>query len=92
VDEEELEARYTREDFAELRARERRDARAAAKAFAAACEIGDVHGFWVAVDRIFHETVDGLRLAMMKVARLPAVPPQIQEAFLELWIESKHIP
>jgi hypothetical protein len=37
-------------------------------------------------------TIDGWRLAMRGVGRLPLVSKKIQAAFLPVWIESKHMP
>ncbi len=39
-----------------------------------------------------HNEVDAWRLAMTLVAKLPRVSPEIQNAFVSIWIESKHIP
>ncbi len=72
--------------------RERRDAIAAGKAFAAACISGDVAGFYAAVDQINETTVDGWRHAAIGVSRLRNVASGIREAFLSVWIEHKHLP
>jgi hypothetical protein len=79
-------------DYADAMRRERRDNRAGAKAFATACARGDVEAFWEAVDFLNDWTVDGWRLAMKQLARMSAVTAEIQQAFLNLWIESKMLP
>jgi hypothetical protein len=77
--------------MAEMREQKReewREARKAATVFACVCKEGDA-------DRLYHaacwlnECIDAWRPAMVKVARLPHVIPEIQAAFLPVWIESK---
>jgi hypothetical protein len=69
----------------------RRDARQAATAFARVCAEGEA-------DKLYNthlwldETVDGWRLAMIKVGKLPSVSREIQDAFLPIWVEHKHLP
>src|SRR4051812_31902811 len=71
---------------------ERRNNRLGAKAFARACAAGDVEAFLAAVDFLNEQTVDGWRLAMIRASRLSVVSPEIQAAFLNIWIESKMLP
>ncbi len=71
--------------------REDRDSRAWALAFSAACEQGDVEEFLAIVSRSI-EVVDGWRLAFRKVARLRRISPKIRAAFVNVWVESKHLP
>ena len=78
-------------DPAEYLRQERRQARRAARAFMVAVRAGDVEQFLMVVDLLHNETVDGWRLAMRGVARLQAVDRVIQQAFLNVWIESKHL-
>ena len=80
------------EDLREAYARECRDARAAAKIFAAACASGDAAAFYRAVDRLNVQGNSAWHWAMMRVARLPSVRPEIRAAFLTIWIESKMLP
>jgi hypothetical protein len=71
--------------------RERRQARQAADNFAAVCLGGDadaLHNASLWLD----ECVDAWRFAMAKVARLPGVSRDIQDAFLPIWIEHKMLP
>ena len=63
-----------------------------ASAFAASCRIGDVDIMLRAADFLNDRTIDGWRLVMRCIARLPAVSPEIRAAFLSIWIESKHMP
>ena len=86
-----MKAPLTDEDFRKEIARERRSALSVAKAFANAAEAGDVEAFYQAVD-MMPCAVDSWRLAFKKVARLPAVPDPIRDAFLPVWIESKMLP
>jgi hypothetical protein len=82
------------EEWPEWRARlleERRQARQAAGAFARVCEEGRADSLQEAAHWL-HECVDAWRLAMVKVARLPSVTPEIREAFIPIWIESKMLP
>lgn len=79
-------------DFETALAQERRDDLAVARAFSAACASGDVADFMEAVDYLNSRTVDGWRYAMLRVARLQAVSPEIRAAFLGVWIESKMLP
>lgn len=67
---------------------ERRDALKAAANFARACAEGDAEGLYNA-SLWLDETVDGWRLAMIKVAKLQAVSTAIQQAFLSIWVQHK---
>jgi hypothetical protein len=78
-------------EFRDQLQQQRRDARKAAANFAAVCSRGDADelynaGLWL------DECVDAWRLAMAKVARLPAVSRSIQEAFVPIWVEHKMLP
>ncbi|MCW5693098.1 MAG: hypothetical protein KIT48_12105 [Pseudolabrys sp.] len=75
--------------FRELQLAQKRADRAAARAFIDACRLGDAEALFSAVDAIAETTLDGWRLAMLGTAALPSVAPQIQEAFLAVWIEYK---
>jgi hypothetical protein len=79
------------DEFRQMLAQERRDAEAAAKAFAKACEAGDVAALYFAADQL-NATMDSWRLAMLRVSRLKGVSPEIRSAFLEIWVESKALP
>lgn len=84
-------ARAEREIRAALAA-ERKADRQGAAAFARACRDGDVELMLNAVDFLNANTIEGWRLAMRKVGVLPTVSPEIRAAFLNVWIESKHLP
>lgn len=79
------------DEFRAAMRHEQRQARAAARSFAAACKSGSVDDFADAVEGM-EFAVDGWRLAMLQVARLTAVNEEIQRAFLNLWIQHKHLP
>ena len=70
----------------------RRRNRNAARWLREATRDGDVERFQAAIHYIGEETVDGWRPAMRAIATLPSIPPEIQAAFLEVWILHKHIP
>jgi hypothetical protein len=79
---------------ADLRERLRAEKRAttkAAQAFAGACERGDLDEFSLAVDMV-DGSVDGWRLALIKASRLSSVSKKIKAAFLDVWIQHKHLP
>jgi hypothetical protein len=67
---------------------ERREAQKAADVFARVCEEGDATRLCHAA-QLLNECVDAWRPAMAKVARLSRVSPDVQNAFLDVWIESK---
>lgn len=73
-------------------AAERKADRRGARAFAEACQDGDVERMLAAVDFLNDSTITGWRLAMRQVGRLPSVSPEIRAAFLNVWIEAKHLP
>jgi hypothetical protein len=76
----------------ELR-KERRVERIAALDFVRACQADDVNKFFQAVDFINERTVGGWTTAIRKFAReVRTVSPEIQSAFLRVWIESKMLP
>lgn len=70
-------------------ARQRKNNRLGAARFVEACKSGDVEALIQAASFLHDETLDGWRLAMLKVGRLPAVSAEIRLAFLNVWIESK---
>ena len=72
--------------------RERRAARQAAANFAAICVRGDAGALYNPSQWLEESCHDAWRLAMSKVARLPKVSRDIQDAFLPIWIEHKHLP
>jgi hypothetical protein len=73
-------------------AEERRRNGLGARVFEAACRTGDVEAFLSAVDCINQDTVDGWRLAMLRVSRLPEVSQEIRSAFLNVWVEMNVLP
>jgi hypothetical protein len=73
-------------------AAERKADRLGARAFADACRDGEVDLMLRAVDFLHENTVDEWRHAMRQVGRLPAVRPEIRAAFLDVWMEAKHLP
>lgn len=78
----------------EFRARVRdelRYSRQIARYLAQACAEGDVDSFNQAAEDM-QLTTDGWRLAMVRIAKLTAVPPEIRNAFLDVWIQHKHLP
>src|SRR5712671_242405 len=79
-------------DHRDAIARERRKDLVGARAFVTACAANDVPGLLTAANFLNAETVDGWRLAMMGVMRLPAVTDEIRAAFLNVWIEAKTLP
>lgn len=79
-------------EMREALAAERKADRQGAAAFARACRDGDVELMLSAVDFLNENTIEGWRLAMRQVGTLPAVSPEIRTAFLNVWIEAKHLP
>ena len=79
-------------DFCAALAAEKATDRQGASAFAASCRAGNVSGMLWATGFLNNRTVDGWRLAMARVGRLSAVSPEVRAAFLNIWIESKHMP
>jgi hypothetical protein len=78
----------------ELRAQlkqERRDATEAAKIFARVCESGSEDELRGAAS-LLYEQIDAWRPAFVKVAKLPCVTKEVQNAFLSVWIENKMLP
>ena len=72
---------------------EERARRTAAADFVRACQSGDVHKLYEAVDFINERTVGGWTTAIRKLAReIRVVSPDIQYAFQRVWIESKMLP
>src|SRR5262249_33736794 len=63
----------------------------AATAFARICAEGAAQLLYDA-HLLVNEAVDAWEPAMRKVAKLPSVSPEIQNAFLPIWIESKMLP
>lgn len=76
--------------FSDIRA-ERAADRSAAKTFEEACASGDVNGFNESIESLKFSIV-GWRLGMKRVARLQSVSPDIQNAFVNVWVEHKHLP
>jgi hypothetical protein len=72
--------------------RERREASRAAAHFAAICAGGDADLLYDAALWLDQSYGDSWRLAMVKIAELPAVSHDIQKAFLPIWIEHKMLP
>jgi hypothetical protein len=83
---------FSEADAKRLLAQERRTDRSGARPFEAACRTGDTQAFFRAVDFINQRTIDGWRLAMRRVSRLPAVSQEIRSAFLDVWIQMKMLP
>lgn len=73
-------------------ANERKADRHGAQAFARACREGNVAMLLRAADFLNDSTIDGWRHAMREVGRMSAVSLDIQQAFLPIWIEAKHLP
>jgi hypothetical protein len=71
---------------------ERRQAEQAANVFARVCREGEADNLYNAHLLLNDSPIDAWRLAMAKVAKLPSVSPEIQCAFLNIWIESKMLP
>ena len=69
----------------------RREAMRAATAFARACEEGDPERLHRCAEWV-NDRIGAWLPAMRKVARLARVSPEIQEAFLPIWIEHKCLP
>lgn len=78
-------------DFHRALAEERRRDRAIAQALHDACKIGDVDRFYEAADLALNASIDGWRLGFKKIGLLGAVTPDIQAAFLRVWIETKSL-
>lgn len=71
----------------------REEAKAAAEDFVRACQTGDVAAFDAAVHRIYDVPTGAWWAAMRAVVKqVQAVSPDIQQAFLSVWIESKRLP
>lgn len=73
-------------------AAERKADRVGAAMFVRACRDDDPELLLNAVDFLNDNTIDGWRLAMRGVGRLPRVSEAIKAAFLPVWIEAKHMP
>jgi hypothetical protein len=71
---------------------ERRQARQAADVFVRVCREGDADRLYDAHLLLNQCVDDAWRLAMAKVAKLPHVTPEIQRAFIPIWVESKMLP
>jgi hypothetical protein len=72
--------------------KERQDAKRAADNFARVCKEGRPDQLYDAHLLLNECAGDAWRLAMKAVARLPSVAPEIRDAFLAVWIESKMLP
>lgn len=78
------------DDIREMRRDEIRRMREAALAFEAACQSGDVGQFYITADRV--NAAGAWAPAFRRVVRLSVMSPQIQQAFLEIWIASNTLP
>jgi hypothetical protein len=78
------------EIFAQRR-RERREAERAAAAFADMCRRGDAQELDAAACQLDDCGGDAWRIAMRKVAGLGLISGAIQEAFIPIWVERKHL-
>jgi hypothetical protein len=83
--------RHYPEDIRKMLTDEQRRARRAARAFVDACRSSDTCKLYEAVD-LLNETTDGWRLALKRVANVPAVSDEIRTAFLRVWVEMKMLP
>jgi hypothetical protein len=72
--------------------KEARQARQAADAFARICWEGDANHLYNAHLWLNECSSDAWRLAMTKVAKVPRVSSEIQDAFVGIWVESKMLP
>lgn len=70
---------------------QRRDERKAAKAFVRVCRDGDYELVYDAATWL-DQGMDAWRLAMAGVAKLPRVSPEIQGAFVPIWVMHKMLP
>jgi hypothetical protein len=70
---------------------EERQATEAAEVFARVCCEDRADLLADAALRLY-ECVDAWRPAMALVAKLPRVSPELQQAFIPIWVESKHLP
>ena len=78
--------------FAEELKRERREAREAADCFVRACQSGNAVTVRAGAN-LLDETVGSWTVAMRAVAkRVKSVSPDVQQAFLQIWIEHKNLP
>jgi hypothetical protein len=83
----------TPEDFRERIREERRTDRAAAIAFVRACKVGDAEMLYRAAQMLDETTITGWTIAMRKIAReVSVVSPDVQAAFLDVWIQRKMLP
>jgi hypothetical protein len=76
---------------AELREEHRQGIRAAA-VFARICKEGDADRLYAAHQFLNESGPDAWRLAMRRLAKFERVSPEIQNAFVSIWIESKMLP
>jgi hypothetical protein len=76
-------------DIRDYVSRERRDARAAAKAFHTAVAGGDADAVENAISRL-HET-GGWQIALRRIAGLPRASEAVRWRFLMIWVESAHL-
>jgi hypothetical protein len=84
-------ARLPPEFRAQIADQRRRDLEAA-KAFERVCRDGRADLLSDAAHWLGEATLDGWRLAFLKVARLPHVSPEKQTAFVNVWVEHKMLP
>ena len=71
---------------------EERQARQAAAVFARVCRDGDAGQLYDAHLLLNECNSDAWRFAMAEVAKLPHVSPEVQAAFVPIWVESKMLP
>lgn len=79
----------TDEQFREKIREERRGDLALAAQLFRAAEAGNVGEFELAAAHLSELSIDGWRLAFLKLARLPSVTEAIQWAFLATWVQHK---
>jgi hypothetical protein len=72
--------------------KERQQAQQAADVFARVCRDGDADLLYDAHLMVNEAYGNAWRYAMKRVAKLPRVSPEIQNAFISIWVESKMLP
>jgi hypothetical protein len=88
-----MQQRTSEEEFRERIREQRRADRRAAMAFVRACKAGDVKLLYKAADLLSNESVTGWTIAVRKIAReVSQVSPNIQSAFLSVWIQTQMLP
>jgi hypothetical protein len=88
-----MQQRTSEEEFGERIREQRRADRRAAMAFVQACKAGDVKLLYKTADLLSNESVTGWTIAVRKIAReVSQVSPNIQSAFLSVWIQTQMLP